>query len=98
MPPYDNRPASPIPSGSSTRRRCGRSLAKRCAGSWAGKRPLHYSASRVEENLPEADREKFRDMAETELLCLHGGNFARYQIRPSEFEMWEQVWAKESAK
>jgi hypothetical protein len=52
-----------------------------------------YIASWVEKNLPEADREKFRDMAEAELLSLHEGNFARYQIRPSEFEAWQKVWA-----
>jgi len=47
----------------------------------------------VEKNgIPEADREKFRDMAESELVSLHEGNFARYQIRPSEFEGWQQVW------
>ena len=25
---------------------------------------------------------------------LHEGNFARYQIRPSEFEAWQQVWGE----
>lgn len=57
-----------------------------------------HIASWVEKSLPEADREKFRDMAETELLSLHAGNFARYQIRPSEFEMWQQVWGKAAAE
>ena len=47
----------------------------------------------VEKNgIAEAEREKFRDMAESELVGLHEGNFARYQIRPSEFEAWRQVW------
>jgi hypothetical protein len=47
----------------------------------------------VEKNgIPEADREKFRNMAESELLGLHEGNFARYQIRPSEFDTWRKVW------
>ena len=53
-----------------------------------------YIAAWVEKNLPEADREKFRDMTETELLSLHEGNFARYQIRPSEFGAWQQVWSE----
>lgn len=52
-----------------------------------------YIAGWVDKNLPEADREKFRDMAESELLSLHEGNFARYQIRPSEFQGWQQVWS-----
>jgi hypothetical protein len=55
-----------------------------------------YVAAWVEKNdIPESEREKFRDMAEAELVSLHEGNFARYQIRPSEFEAWQQVW-KES--
>ena len=52
-----------------------------------------YIAGWVDKNLPEADREKFRDIAESELLSLHEGNFARYQIRPSEFQGWQQVWS-----
>ena len=49
----------------------------------------------VEKNgIAEAEREKFRDMAESELVGLHEGNFARYQIRPSEFEAWQQVWGE----
>ena len=51
-----------------------------------------HIASWVEKNIPEAERERFRDTAETELLSLHEGNFARYQIRPSEFAAWQQVW------
>jgi hypothetical protein len=49
----------------------------------------------VEKNgIPEAERQKFRDMAESELVSLHEGNFARYQIRPSEFEAWQKVWGE----
>jgi hypothetical protein len=49
----------------------------------------------VEKNgIPEPEREKFRDMAESELVGLHEGNFARYQIRPSEFEAWQEVWGE----
>jgi Fic family protein len=43
-------------------------------------------------NIEAAAQEKFREMAETELLGLHGGNFARYQITPREFDAWQQVW------
>lgn len=35
---------------------------------------------------------RFAEMAESELLCLHEGNFARYQIRPSEFRAWKAKW------
>jgi Fic family protein len=44
--------------------------------------------------IPETEREKFRDMAESELVSLHEGNFARYQIRPSEFAAWQEVWGE----
>ncbi|MHB1529511.1 MAG: Fic family protein [Acidiferrobacteraceae bacterium] len=39
-----------------------------------------------------ADRARFIEIAETELTSLHEGNFARYQIRPSEFAAWRKVW------
>jgi len=54
-----------------------------------------YVTAWVEKNgIPETEREKFRDMVESELVSLHEGNFARYQIRPSEFEAWQQVWGE----
>ncbi len=37
-------------------------------------------------------RRRFAELAETELISLHEGNFARYRIRPSEFTAWRQVW------
>lgn len=43
-------------------------------------------------NIPEEDREEFRTIVEDELLALHEGNFARYRIRPSEFQAWQTVW------
>jgi len=33
-------------------------------------------------------------MAEAEFLGLHEGNFARYQIKPSEFDAWLKGWNK----
>jgi Fic/DOC family len=38
------------------------------------------------------DRQRFAEVVEAELTSLHEGNFARYQIRPSEFAAWRQVW------
>jgi len=51
-----------------------------------------HLASWVGENIEPADRERFRDIAENELLGLHEGNFVRYQITPTEFETWQQTW------
>ncbi len=42
------------------------------------------------------DREAFREMAETELMSLHEGNFARYRIRPSEYQAWQEVWSSQT--
>jgi Fic family protein len=46
----------------------------------------------ADENIAVDDRKRFREMVENELLNLHEGNFARYQIRPSEFEAWQAGW------
>ena len=40
------------------------------------------------------DQAAFAAIMEDELLGLHEGNFARYQLRPSEFQAWQEVWAK----
>lgn len=48
-------------------------------------------------NVRAADREQFREMAENELLALHEGNYARYQIRPGEYQAWREVWNRASA-
>jgi Fic family protein len=42
--------------------------------------------------IPEADREQFIELAETELLSLHEGNFARYHVSPQEFQQWKNGW------
>lgn len=47
----------------------------------------------IMEKIDPADRERFREVAEEELLGLHDGNFARYHIRPSEFQAWQRIWA-----
>lgn len=44
--------------------------------------------------LPKKDQAKFIKVIESELLSLHEGNCARYNIRPSEFEKWKAIWSK----
>ena len=44
------------------------------------------------ERLPAGERGRFIDVVETELLSLHAGNFARFRLRPSEFEAWQAIW------
>jgi Fic/DOC family protein len=56
-----------------------------------------FLARWTEENIVPAERERFREMAENDLLGLHEGNFARYQVRPAEFKSWQEVWAEKPA-
>lgn len=44
-------------------------------------------------HLDAGDQAPFREMAEAELMALHEGNFARYQIRPTEFVAWHKRWS-----
>jgi len=61
-------------------------------GSMDRKTATAYIAEWTEANIAADERERFREMAEAELLGLHEGNFARYQIRPSEFDAWRKSW------
>jgi hypothetical protein len=51
-----------------------------------------YIEEWVKVNVTANDRDKFREMAESDLLGLHEGNFARLQVRPSEFSAWQVAW------
>ena len=47
-----------------------------------------WSAGRIDA----AARERFCQTVESDLLALSRVNFARYRVRPSEFDAWFQVW------
>jgi Fic family protein len=49
-------------------------------------------AASSQNGIDAGDRRRFAELAESELISLHEGNFARYRIRPSEFEAWREVW------
>jgi Fic/DOC family protein len=61
-------------------------------GGMGKKAAAEFILAWVAKNVEEKDRERFRNTTETELLSLHEGNFARYQVRPSEFAAWRSVW------
>ena len=44
------------------------------------------------ETMGPSDRKRFNEVVKDELTSLHEGNFVRYQIRPSEFAAWREVW------
>ncbi len=46
----------------------------------------------IEANVETGDRARFREVAESELLSLHEGNYARYGVSPGEFDAWREVW------
>lgn len=46
----------------------------------------------AEEGVVEADRKRFVAVTEEVLAGLHEGNFARYRLRPSEFDAWHALW------
>ena len=55
-------------------------------------RAIAFVAQQARLQVPAADRHRFVEVAETELMSLHEGNMARYRLRPSEFEAWRRGW------
>jgi hypothetical protein len=56
------------------------------------KTAFSHVASWARDNIDSAARDRFREIVENEILSLHEGNYARYQITPGGFETWQQVW------
>jgi Fic family protein len=46
----------------------------------------------AENSVIESDRKRFVSASEETLAGIHEGNFARYRVRPSEFEDWQLAW------
>ncbi len=44
---------------------------------------------------PVEDRGRFVEVAETEIMGLHEGNFARYLLAPAEYKAWREVWERQ---
>lgn len=44
------------------------------------------------------DRNKFIEAVETDLTGVHEGSYARYRLRPSEFQAWRKVWDSERSR
>lgn len=56
------------------------------------KQAASWIAAWSRERIAFEDHNRFNEVVEAELLSLHEGSFARYQIRPSEFAAWRKVW------
>jgi hypothetical protein len=58
------------------------------------KRALSHVRTWAKAHIERCERETFLEIAESELLGLHEGNFARYRLKPSEFAAWRAVWGR----
>lgn len=58
-------------------------------------RAFGFVANWAKNNISAEDVEDFREIVETELLSLHEGNFAKYRVKPSEFQAWSELWRTE---
>ena len=47
---------------------------------------------RVQDTVPPAERARFMEVAETEIMSLHEGNIARFRLAPREFDAWKRAW------
>lgn len=56
------------------------------------KQAVAQIAAWAKDKIDPDEQRRFIETAEAELMSLHEGNFARYQIRPSEFVSWRKVW------
>lgn len=56
-----------------------RKAAFQCISSWA------------EKNIEKKYQQQFREIVEDEVLSLHAGNFARYQVTLVQFSQWQEV-------
>jgi fido (protein-threonine AMPylation protein) len=66
-------------------------------GRMTRKEAFAFIASWAASHIEVDERESFREAAESELLSLHEGNFARYQVTPAEFAAWREAWDKTDA-
>lgn len=62
------------------------------------KAAIGHIAAWAGDHIEGAERPRFIEEAESELMGLHEGNFARYAVRPSEFDAWQAVWRGEAGE
>ncbi|MBK7513421.1 MAG: hypothetical protein IPI76_14320 [Chloracidobacterium sp.] len=48
-------------------------------------------ASIDESTIGETDRDEVFSLVEQEIVSLHDGNVARFKVRPSEFQAWNEL-------
>jgi Fic family protein len=53
---------------------------------------VRFLHEQVDKQAPPEDRARLMELIETEVMSLHEGNFARYHVRPSEYQAWREGW------
>ncbi len=53
---------------------------------------IEFIRREAAEKAPPEDRARLVEVAETEIMSMHDGNFARYRVRPSEYHAWRASW------
>ena len=53
---------------------------------------IDFIRREAREKAPSEDRARLVEVAETEVMSLHEGNFARYRVRPLEYHAWRAAW------
>jgi Fic family protein len=53
---------------------------------------VRFLREQVDKQAPLEDRARLMELIETEVMSLHEGNFARYHVRPSEYQAWREGW------
>ena len=61
-------------------------------GSMDKKTAAAFIKRRAAEGIAQQDQARFIEVVETEIMSLHEGNFARYRLRPSQYQIWREVW------
>ena len=56
------------------------------------KKTVTFIRSHIPDTLSDDDQKHLMEIVETELSCLHEGNIARYQLKPSEYKNWTKSW------
>ncbi len=51
-----------------------------------------YRRTRASEAVSQENRARFIEVVETDIMNLHEGNIARFRLRPSEYEVWQEIW------
>jgi len=70
-------------------KRVGHEVISECLGKVQAEEWIAQFASA---NIPASEQEMFIKLVRQEIHSTHEGNFARFKIRPSEFDRWQSVW------